>query len=197
MSHYEYDEWWDKAENGIHSLYWSPKLHMSLSRHLQNGVPMSPSSETCHILVTCRHVVATWQDILTHIIGGSCRVMSSPWLHVVIYQFMVIWSTLDDCFWWYNIGYAQTSLCCMYFIWNFYWITSLFSSRLTLRYSPRSGRILSINSNVIVKITNNMLVVIHFNYENIYPPPWYSVDHYDKRSNYLLALYLLIVGDIM
>ena len=117
--------------------YESTKLHMSLSRHLQNGVPMSPSSETCHILVTCRHVVATWQDILTHIIGGSCRVMSSPWRHVVIYQFMVIWSTLDDCFWWYNIGYAQTSLCCMYFIWNFYWITSLFSSRLTLRYSPQ------------------------------------------------------------
>eukprot|EP00956_Cyclotella_meneghiniana_P038917 scaffold162190_cov40-Cyclotella_meneghiniana.AAC.1 len=39
---------------------WSgAKLHMSLSRHLQNGVPMSPSSEICHILVTCRHVVAT------------------------------------------------------------------------------------------------------------------------------------------
>ena len=131
--------WWFQSqlvENLPGSASQSAKLHMSLSRHLQNGVPMSPSSETCHILVTCRHVVATWQDILTHIIGGSCRVMSSPWRHVVIYQFMVIWSTLDDCFWWYNIGYAQTSLCCMYFIWNCCWITSIIAPTGTHSWSP-------------------------------------------------------------
>ena len=45
--------------NNVEKQQESAKLHMSLSRHLQNGVPMSPSSETCHILVTCRHVVAT------------------------------------------------------------------------------------------------------------------------------------------
>eukprot|EP00956_Cyclotella_meneghiniana_P035772 scaffold118165_cov43-Cyclotella_meneghiniana.AAC.1 len=55
-----------------------PKLHMSLSRHLQNWVSILSSLETCRILKTCRLVVETRQDIVTHILGGCCRVASSP-----------------------------------------------------------------------------------------------------------------------